>query len=86
MSALTSTATSQQHGVLRGDAEVEDVSDTCRRFYFWLQSRVALVHLKLDIVVGERNPADTLTKAMPGRRIREWSAHVGQTWLQESQL
>ena len=48
-----------------------------------LQSRVALDHLKLD-VAGERNPADKLTKPLPGRKIREWSEHVGQRWLQQS--
>ena len=50
----------------------------------WLQSRVALGHLKLDVVAGERNPADTLTKPLPGRRIQERSEHVGQRWLQQS--
>ena len=39
--------------------------------HLWLQSRVTLGHLKLDVVAGERNPADTLTKALPGRKIRE---------------
>ena len=47
----------------------------------WLQSRVALGHLKLDVVAGEQNPADTLTKSLPGSKIREWSEHVGQRWL-----
>ena len=46
--------------------------------HLWLQSRVALGHLKLAVVAGERNPADTLTKPLPGRKIREWSEHVGQ--------
>ena len=46
---------------------------------------MALGHLKLDVVVvGERNPADTLAKPLPGRKIREWSEHVGQRWLQQS--
>ena len=45
---------------------------------------MALGHLKLDVVAGERNPADTLTKPLPGRKIREWSEHVGQRWLQQS--
>ena len=53
--------------------------------HLWLQSRVALGHLKLDVVAGERNPADTLTKPLSGRKIREWSEHVGQRWLQQSQ-
>ena len=53
--------------------------------HLWLQSRVALGHLKLDVVASERNPADTLTKPLPGRKIREWSEHVGQRWLQQSQ-
>ena len=39
--------------------------------HLWLQSRVALGHVKLDVVAGERNPADTLTKPLPGRKIRE---------------
>ena len=50
-----------------------------------LQSRVALGHLKLDIVAGERNPADAIAKPLLGRKIREWSEHVGQRWLQQSQ-
>ena len=41
--------------------------------HLWLQSRVALGHLKLDVVAGERNPADTLTKPFTGRKIRQWS-------------
>ena len=45
--------------------------------------RLALGHLKLDVVAGEKNPADTLTKPLPGRTIREWSEHVGQRWLQQ---
>ena len=45
--------------------------------HLWLQSRVAPGHLKLDVVAGEHNPADTLTKPLPGRKIREWSEHVG---------
>ena len=49
----------------------------------WWQSRVALGHLKLDVIAGERNPADTLTKPLLGRKIREWSEHVGQRWLQQ---
>ena len=39
--------------------------------------------LKLDVVAGEGNPADTLTKPLLGRKIREWSEHVGQRWLQQ---
>ena len=49
--------------------------------HLWLQSRVALGHFKLDFVAGAQNPADTLTKPLPGRKIREWSEHVGQRWL-----
>ena len=49
----------------------------------WLQSRVALGNLKLDVVAGEKNPGDTLMKPLPGRKIREWSEHVGQRWLQQ---
>ena len=45
----------------------------------------ALGHLKLDVVAGEQNPADTLTKPLPGRKIRDWSELVGQRWLQQSQ-
>ena len=44
----------------------------------WLQSRVALGHLKLDVVAGEQNPEDTLTKPLQSRKIREWSEHAGQ--------
>ena len=47
------------------------------------QSRVALGHLKLDFVAGEQYPADTLTNASANRKIRKWSEHVGQRWLQE---
>ena len=43
--------------------------------HFGLQSRVAVGHLKLDVVAGEPNEADTLTKPLPGRKIREWSEH-----------
>ena len=50
--------------------------------HLWLQSREPLCHLKLDVVTGEQNPADTITKPLPGRKIREWSAHVGQRWVQ----
>ena len=52
--------------------------------HLWLQSRVALGHLKLDVVAGERDPADTFTKPLPGCKIREWSEHVGKRWLQQS--
>ena len=53
--------------------------------HLWLQSRVAFGDLKLDVVAGERSHADTLTKPLPGRKIREWSEHVGQRPLQQSQ-
>ena len=53
--------------------------------HLWLQSRVALGHLKLDVVAGDKNPADSLTKPLRGRKIREWSEHVGQRWLQQYQ-
>ena len=46
---------------------------------------MALGHLKLDVVASEKNPADTLTKPVPGRKVREWSEHVGQRWLQQRQ-
>ena len=49
--------------------------------HLWLQCRIALGHLKLDVVAGEQNPADILTKPLPGRMIREWSAYVGQRWI-----
>ena len=49
--------------------------------HLWLQSRIALGHLKLDVFAGAQNPADTLTKPLPGRKIREWSAYVGQRWI-----
>ena len=52
--------------------------------HFWWQSRETLGHLKLDVFAGERNPADTLTKPLPVRKIRERSEHVGQRWLQQS--
>ena len=52
--------------------------------HLWLQSRVALGLLKLDVVAGERNPADPLSKPLLGRKIREWSEHVGQRRLQQS--
>ena len=53
----------------------------------WLQSRAALGHLKLDVVAGEENPADTLTKLLPGRKIREfvrvcWSKMVALKHVQ----
>ena len=48
--------------------------------HLWLQSRIALGHLKLDVVAGEQNPADVLTKPLPGRKIQEWSEHVAQRW------
>ena len=49
--------------------------------HLWLQSRIALDHLKLDLVAGELNPADILTKPLPGRKIRDWSEFVGQRWI-----
>ena len=49
--------------------------------HLWLHSRIALGHKKLDVFAGEQNPADTLTKPLPGRKIREWSAYVGQRWI-----
>ena len=59
----------------------ENLTNLCYSPHLWLQSRVALGHLKLDVIAGEQNPADTLTKPLPGRKIREWSEHVGQRWL-----
>ena len=44
-----------------------------------LASRVALGYLKLDVVAGEQNPADSLTKPLPGRKM-----NVGQRLLQQS--
>ena len=34
-----------------------------------------------DVVAGEQNPTATLTKPLSGRKIRQWSEHVGQKWL-----
>ena len=45
--------------------------------HLWLQSRVALGHLKLDVVAGEKNPADTVTKPLPGRKNPRM---VGTCW------
>ena len=39
--------------------------------HLWLQSQAALGHLKFDFVAGEQNPADTLTKPLLGRKIRQ---------------
>ena len=47
-----------------------------RTLHLWLQSRIALGDLKLDVVAGESNPADVLTKALPDRKSRESSEHV----------
>ena len=80
-----STVTAQQQEVLQEDEELEGRLRHVQTRHLWLQSRVALGHLKLDVVAGEKNPADTLTKPLPGRKIREWSEHVGQRWLQQSQ-
>ena len=79
-----STVTAQHQEVLQEDEELEGRLRHLQTRHLWLQSRVALGHLKLDVVAGERNPADTLTKPLPGRKIREWSEHVGQRWLQQS--
>ena len=49
--------------------------------HLWLQNRIALGHLKLDVVAGEQNPADILRKPFPGRKILEWSENVGQRWI-----
>ena len=32
--------------------------------HLWLQSRMVLGHLKLDVVAGEQNPPDVLTKTV----------------------
>ena len=84
MYQCTSTVTVRQQGVF---ARRRGIGGSLRHLQTrssWLQSRVALGHLKLDVVAGEQNPADTLTKPWPGRKIREWSEHVGQRWLQQS--
>ena len=36
--------------------------------HLWLQNRVALGYLKLGVVAGERNPADTLAKPLLGQK------------------
>ena len=42
--------------------------------HLWLQSRVALGHFKLDVVAGERNPADTIAGTQNARIFRTcWS-------------
>ena len=67
--------------------------ECCKKTWNWRTSETladkplmaaALGHLKLDVDAGEQNPADTFTKPLPGRKIREWSEHVGQRWLQQS--
>ena len=37
--------------------------------HLWLQSRVALGHLKLDVVAGERNPADSRNHCRDERSV-----------------
>ena len=52
--------------------------------HLWLQSRVAPGHVKLDAVAGERNPADTLTKPLPGHsrnHCRDAKSVNGQNML-----
>ena len=67
----TPTATAQQHGVWH--------ADTLKKRHLWQQSRIVLGHMKLVAVAGERNLVEALTTALPGRKIRERSLHVGQT-------
>ena len=55
-----STVTVQQQGVLQEDVGLVDARFLQTR-HLWLHGRVALGHLKLNVVAGERNPADTLT-------------------------
>ena len=43
----------------------------------WLWTRVALACRSFDVLQGNENPADTITQAWPGRKIREWSEPVG---------
>ena len=52
--------------------------------HLWLQRRVAFGHKKMYVVADEQNPADTVTKPLPRRKIREWSEHVGQRRSQQS--
>ena len=37
-----------------------------------------------QIAEHELTGVDRLTEPLPGRKIREWSEHVGQRWLQQS--
>ena len=80
-----STVTTQQQGVLQEDVESVDVLRHLQTRHLWLQSRVALGHLKLDAVAGEKNPADTLTNARTQnpRVVRTcWSKMVALKHLQ----
>ena len=54
-----STVTAQQQGVLQEDVGIGGRLRHLQTRHLWLQSRVALGHLKLDVVAGEWNPADT---------------------------
>ena len=55
-----------------------------RTRHLWLQSRAALGHLKLDVVAGEQNPADTLTKPIARSKDSRtcWSKMVALKHLQ----
>ena len=44
----------------------------------WLQERVAAKHLRVIKVPTECNPADLLTKALPGPKAQEFCESVGQ--------
>ena len=46
--------------------------------HLWLQS-----HLKLDVVAGDRNPAGTLTKPLPGiKGIQFVLQNLATQWIQ----
>ena len=79
MSRLTSPATAPQHEVRHGRRGIGGRPRRLPTRHLWLPSRVVLGHLKLDAVAGEQSPADTCTTALPGRKVRQWSEHVGQT-------
>ena len=51
--------------------------------HLWLQSHVAMGTVKLRCVLGVKNPADVLTKALPQATLRSWSEHLGQRWIAE---
>ena len=52
--------------------------------HLWFADPDSSWSLKLDVVAGKQKPVDVPTKQFPLRKIREWSEHVGQRWLQQS--